>query len=124
LLVVALARNSSLGQAGTFRGSVYGVDVALEAAAILLTVLMLKRLSLLQFAAPAIGFIVGLHFLGLWKATDLSLFVWTAAAMCVISVLAALLPAGAQDSGFDRRRVVAGMGCAIVLWCAGLAVLF
>ena len=49
--------------------------------------------------APAIyfshgwDFIVGLHFLGVWKATDLVVCVWTAVGMCLVSVIALLLPA-------------------------------
>jgi len=67
---------------------------------------------------PAIGFIVGLHFLGLWKATDLRVFRWTAVAMCLVCGIAAFLPSATPNGNVDLRRAVTGLGCALVLWGA------
>jgi len=103
----------------TFRAHIYGTAVALEAAAIFTTIWLLKLLVLPQFLLPAIGFIVGLHFLGLWKATDLRVFLWTALSMCLVCGLAAFLPGATENGSVDVRRVVAGLGSALVLWGAG-----
>ena len=124
ILIAALAVSHPPRQAGTFRGHVYGTAVALEAAAIVVVVVLLKHLSRPQFLLPAIGFVVGLHFVGLWKATDLSLFLWTAGAICIVCIAAAFLPALTENGSIDVRRVVTGLGCALVLWTAGAATLF
>ena len=123
-LVAALALSPAPRQSGTFRAPVYGLAVALEAAGIVMAVWVLKHFSRPQFLLPTIGFIVGLHFVGLWKATDLRLFLWTAGAICTLCVLAAFLPDFTANGGTDVRRVVVGLGCAFVLWAAGAAVLF
>jgi hypothetical protein len=52
------------------------------------------------------------------------LFRWVAGALCTISVVAALSPGLTENGGIDVRRVVAGLGSALVLWAAGLATLF
>lgn len=123
-LAAALAMLPAPRKAGTFRGQVYGVAVALEAAGIVTAVWSLRHLSLQQFLLPAVGFVVGLHFIGLWKATDMSLFRWVAGALCTICVVAAFSPGLTENGGIDVRRVVAGLGCALVLWAAGLVTLF
>jgi hypothetical protein len=123
-LAAALAILPARRKAGTFRGQVYGVAVALEAVAIVLAVWSLRHLSLQHFLLPAIGFVVGLHFIGLWKATDMSLFRWVAGALCTICVVAVFSPGLIGNGGIDVRRVVAGLGCALVLWAAGLVTLF
>jgi hypothetical protein len=66
----------------TFRGSIYVAALAFEVIPIFAAVLLLRRFALSQFLVPAIGVIVGLHFIGLWKTTDLFVFRWTAVAMC------------------------------------------
>jgi hypothetical protein len=123
-LVVALAVLPARRKAGTFRGREYGVIVALEAVGIVMAVRILEHFSLSQFLLPVIGFIVGLHFIGLWKATDLSLFLWIAGALCIVCVVAVFLPDLTENGGINVRRVVAGLGCALVLWGAGLVTLF
>ena len=119
VLIVALALPHKQRPSGTFRGHIYGMTVAFEAAAIFATIWLLKQFALPQFLLPAIGFIVGLHFLGLWKATDLRVFLWTALAMCLVCGLAAFLPGATENGSVDVRRVVAGLGSALVLWGAG-----
>jgi hypothetical protein len=101
-----------------FRGRVYGIAVGLEVVGIILVGWMLQHFSLSRFLLPAIGFVVGLHFIGLWKATDLSLFSWTAIAMCLVCIVAAFLPGTTVTGGLDMRRIVTGLGCALVLWIA------
>ena len=124
ILIAALALIRTAHPSGIFRGSVYGMTVGGETAVIFLAIWLLRRYELSQFLIPTIGFIVGVHFLGLWKATGLSLFRWTSGAMCLVCVLAAILPGAAGVGGVDTRRAVAGLGCAVVLWSAALAVLW
>ena len=123
-LIVALAASPAPHEQSTFRGQVYGLTVALEVAGIIMVVSLLKYFALAKFLLPAIGFVVGLHFVGLWKATDLSLFLWTAAAMCIVCFGAALLAGSGGSEGIDISRIVCGLGCALVLWVAGAASLF
>jgi hypothetical protein len=69
---------------------------------------------------PAVGVIVGLHFIGLWMATGSRRFLGIAAAMCAVSVFSASLPVA--YAYLDLRVAVCGFGNAIVLWIgAGLA---
>ncbi len=123
VLIVALALPHEQRQWGTFRGDTYAMAVAFEAVAIFATIWLLKRFALSQFLLPAIGFIVGLHFLGLWKATYLRVFLWTALAMCIVCGLAAFLPGASENGNVDARRVVVGLGNALVLWGAGVSTL-
>lgn len=123
VLIAALAMTYGQRQLGTFRRSTYGLAVAFEAGAIFTAIWLLKRFDLPQFLLPAIGFIVGLHFLGLWKATDLRVFLWIALAMCIVCGLAAFLPGVTENGNVDLRTVVAGLGSALVLWGAALRTL-
>jgi hypothetical protein len=118
VLIIALAISGAKDQPSSFRGDVYGIAVALQAVGIIGAVLLLKRLAVPQFLMPAIGFIVGLHFLGLWQATDLPMFAWVALAMCSVCGVAALIPV--RNGNTDWRRVVTGFGSALVLWAAGI----
>jgi hypothetical protein len=77
VLVVALSLAQRRRASGTFRGRIYGIAVVFEVVAIVATIWLLKLVGLPHLVMPAIGFIVGLHFLGLWKATDLRVFLWT-----------------------------------------------
>ena len=99
-----------------FRARIYGMAVVLELAAILATIWLLEQLRLPHLLMPAIGFIVGLHFLGLWKATHLQVFFWTALTMCFVCGLSAFLPGTTADKTIDLRRSVAGLGSALALW--------
>ncbi len=123
VLIVALVKSRVAQKSQTFRGSIYAASVAFEAFAIFAAVSLLLRFALPQYIVPAAGIIVGLHFIGLWKATDLRKFLWIAAAMCAVSTFSLLLP-GAQDFGIGARQAVAGFGCAVVLWSGAAATLF
>jgi hypothetical protein len=105
---------------GTFRGGVYGAAVAFELAGITAIVWLLRRLRLPRYILPAVGFVVGLHFLGMWKATDLLVFVWTAVGMCTVSVIAVWLPDHSGGRAVDVRSVITGFGLALVLWTTGV----
>jgi hypothetical protein len=90
---------------GMFRQRAYLVAVLLEVAAIALANRVLPHDCLV----PAVGVIVGLHFIGLWKATGAARFLSISAAMCMVSAASALLPVG-------PREAVCGFGNALVLW--------
>jgi hypothetical protein len=122
-LIVALVKSRAAQKSQTFRGSIYAASVAFEAIAIFAAVSLLRRFALPQFIVPAVGIIVGFHFIGLWKATDLSKFLWIAVAMCAVCAFSLLLPGG-EDFGIGARQAVAGLGCAVVLWSSGAASLF
>jgi len=114
LTVFALSRKQC--KPGIFSGRTYGMAILFESAAILGTVYLLRQSALSQLLMPAVGFIVGLHFLGLWKATDLRVFLWVALAMCLVCGAAAFLPVAGANGNVDLRRVEAGLGSALVLW--------
>lgn len=119
VLISALAlRHKHRPLAASFRGRIYGMTVTFEVAAIFTLIWLLKQLALPHLLMPSIGFIVGLHFLGLWKATHLRVFCWTALTMCVVCGLAALLHGTTANGTIDLSRVVAGLGSALVLWGA------
>ena len=122
-LIVALVLTHEQRQSGTFRGNTYALAVAFEVVAIFATIWLLNRFALTQFLLPAIGFIVGLHFLGLWKATNLRVFLWTALSMCLVCSFAAFLPGASENGNVDARRVLVGLGNALVLWGAGVSTL-
>lgn len=123
VLIVAFALLDKQRHSVTFRGHIYGIAVAFEVAGIFLTIWLLRQFALSQLLLPAIGFIVGLHFLGLWKATDLRVFLWTALAMCLVCGVAAFLPGATENGNVDLRRVVTGLGTALVLWGAAVRTL-
>jgi hypothetical protein len=124
VLITALLTRSGAQPEAKFRGRVYAVAVVLEVLGIFVAVFALQKLGQEGFLMPAIGFVVGLHFIGLWKALDMSLFLWVAAIMCVLCVIAAFLPGAKFPGGINARMVLSGIGCAVVLWVAGATTLF
>ncbi len=117
-LIIALVVHPSTLR-GKFRGGIYGVAIVFEVVAIIAGSIVLQRPGLQQLILPFVGFVVGLHFIGLWKATDLPLFLWIAAAMCLVCAVAAFLPSSSA-TGVDLRTAVTGLGSALVLWSSGL----
>lgn len=124
ILIAALLIHPGSHEQGRFDGRLYGFAVLFEVLAIAGTVFAFQRLNLQGFLMPAIGFIVGLHFIGLWKASEMPVFLWVAAAMCILCAIAVLLPGTKSPGGSDARLVVSGIGCAVVLWAAGATTLF
>lgn len=118
-LIIALAVHPNTLTSSKFRGLIYGGAMAFEVIVIILGSIPLQRPDLQQFILPFVGFVVGLHFIGLWKATDLRLFLWISTAMCLVCAIAAFLPSR-QPGGVDPRIAVTGIGSAVVLWAAGL----
>lgn len=118
-LIIALVVHPNTLASTKFRGLIYGGAIVFEVVVIIVGSIPLQKPSLQRFILPFVGFVVGLHFIGLWKATDLRLFLWIAGAMCLVCVVAAFLPSRRPD-GVDMQIAVTGMGCAVVLWAAGL----
>lgn len=118
-LIIALVMHPSTLASRKFRGDIYGAAIAFEVLAIIVGANVLQRFDLQQFIMPFVGFVVGLHFIGLWKATDLPLFLWIAEAMCLVCAVAAFLPSSSA-AGVDLRTAITGFGSALVLWSSGL----
>ena len=101
-------------RAGLFRRRGYIIAVVLEVVAIYAASTLLGLNGLKSYVIPAVGAIVGLHFIGLWQATRLASFLWIAGCMCAVSAFAACLPDVLGD--FGPRNLMAGFGKALVLW--------
>jgi hypothetical protein len=110
LLGVASARLPANGTSG-FDGAIYGMVVSAEAIAIVVAVILLRRSGNAGFVPPVIALIVGLHFLGLWRATHGAIFVAIAVGLCLVGIAGMRGPA-------ERRLLVSGFGCAAVLWAS------
>lgn len=76
---------------------------------------LLPRYGLQAYLVPTIGIIVGLHFIGLWRASGETAFLGIAAAMCAVSTAAMVLPDGPVGS-LNPRALFASYGSALVLW--------
>lgn len=92
----------------------YLIAVVLEVLAIMVAVALLPRYGGERYLLQAIGIIVGLHFIGLWKASQSSRFLLISAGMCVVSAVSIFVqPATARLKAGD---VLVGFGNAIILW--------
>lgn len=121
LVVFVLARPIPAVEAVSFDGHIYGIAVAGEVVAIAIAVAVLRWRRRRDLILPAVGVIVGLHFIGMWKAFEMPLFLAVAFAMSAVSLFAFALP-GTNARGFSARQSVSGFGCAAVLWIAALTV--
>lgn len=124
LMVVLIKRPPPLAaQPAPFRAGIYGLGVCAEVVAIVAVVWYARRYGRKDILLPAIGCIVGLHFIAMWIATGAFIFVWTAIAMCLVSLIALAWPGRTMGDGalMDIRRVFAGWGCAVVLWVTAVA---
>jgi hypothetical protein len=100
---------------GSFRLGVYIAAVIAELLAIAFVASPpLKLYRRKELLLPAVGVTLGLHFIGLWRAMNSSIFLLIAIALCLISAGAAFLPE--RDEQFCPRRLLLGFGCAAVLW--------
>jgi len=111
LLIVGLAWSRGVAATGRrFRGLIYGMAVVAEIVAINLAWRYLVARHLQGAILPVVGFIVGLHFIGLWLATGARIFLAITVGCCLICILSlVLLPLGIA-------AIVAGFGMAIMLW--------
>jgi hypothetical protein len=103
---------------GGFNGRVYGIFVTLDVVAILIAVVLLKRVGAKQFVIPVIALIVGAHFLGMVPALQSNDFWWVGGAMCALLVATTLiLPQ-------STWAPVVGVGYAAILWLSALRAFF
>jgi hypothetical protein len=99
-----------------FGRSAYRWAVAGELAAIYAASALLPRWGLRAFFIEVVGIIVGLHFIGLWRATGARRFLFICAGMVAVSAAAMALPARIGETA--ARDAGAGFGNALVLWAA------
>ncbi|HEY3777834.1 MAG TPA: hypothetical protein VGL35_07225 [Rhizomicrobium sp.] len=117
LLVARLWRvHGRGGDTGMFRRRAYLLAVILEVAALYAVAFLLPRFGLSAYFIPAVGLVVGLHFIGLWRATGYARFLWIAGCMSAVSIMSMALPASAFAFVTNLRNAVCGLGNAIVLW--------
>jgi hypothetical protein len=109
-----LSRRSSGAENVRFKHAPYSIAVLLEALGIAAIVMLAPRYGCERYVMQAIGILVGLHFIGLWKATQLTQFLWIAACICVISGLSMLFQ-GTTNS-VREGDILTGFGNALVLW--------
>ncbi|NYT40174.1 hypothetical protein HZY97_05365 [Sphingomonas sp. R-74633] len=108
-MIALLWRAGSGAGSGLFRRQIYYLAVAFEVAAIVAANMLMSRLGLSAYALQLLGVIIGLHFIGLWKASGMARFLGIAAAMTVLSLAACALPVPLRD-------IATGFGNALVLW--------
>jgi hypothetical protein len=99
-----------------FRMSIYMIAVFAELLGMYAAALLLPRFGASQQVYPAIGCIVGLHFIGLWQATRSERFLHITAGMCLVSLFSMIMPFTWHTIGL--RYLLLGAGNAIVLWIA------
>ena len=119
VLILRLWRLPNRADGGTamFRRRAYAVAVVLEIAALYGVALLLPRYGLRSYFIPAVGVVVGLHFVGLWKAAGHARFLWIAAGMTALSLLSMAIPAAPLLVAANLRDAVCAYGNAVVLWC-------
>lgn len=92
-----------------FRPAWYLIAVAGEIVAINVALLNLPKAFLAAYQAPVIGAIVGLHFIGLWLATNMRRFLYLSSGMVATNLAALALPAN------HGPAMLAGLGSAAML---------
>ena len=122
---------STTTAAGVLHPNAYWFSVAFEAVAIPLAVFILKRRGQHRYILPIIALIVGLHFFALVPASGSFEFAWIGSTITVIALATIwfLPPTVTWRVGPSRRQVdlwalVVGIGCAAVLWCLAVLLLW
>ena len=98
-----------------FRRRAYMVAVVLEVVGLYVVMQLLAKYHLEAYFVPALGLVVGLHFIGLWVASSLRRYLWLCLAMCAVSLIGIMLP-GAAVGYLNLRDAVTAYGCALALW--------
>ena len=109
-----------------FNGAAYGAAVTFESIAIPLAAALLKRNDKASYILPAVAQIVGVHFFGLVWAFDSPACWWIGGAMCLLPIvtvtcLPELTRGRTGGSKIHLWNVVVGIGCAVILWVAVVA---
>ncbi len=114
LLRVSRSLEARESQNRMFHRGTYLIAVVLEALAIALAVALLPRWGYEGYLLQAIGVIVGLHFIGLWKASGSSRFLSISAGMCILATGSILVQP--KTAGLKSGDALTGLGNALVLW--------
>ena len=93
----------------------YLIAVGLEAAAIAFAAFLLPRIGGGAYLVEVIGIIAGLHFIGLWKASQAARYLFIAAGMCVFSIGAMIAQSALRSHTIGLY--LTGFGNALVLLC-------
>lgn len=115
ILIGRLLLSAAPESGGLFRRNAYRVAVIAEVVALAAAGYLLPRYRLAAYFIPAIGIIVGLHFIGLWRASGKTTFLWIAGTMCAVSAASIALPV-APAGFFNARMLFASYGNALILW--------
>ena len=102
--------NRYRGTPGPFRLGWYLTALGGEIVAMNVAALILPKSYFAIYQAPVIGTIVGLHFIGVWLATDLRRFLYLSIGMTAINLAALALPANrspAMLAGFGSSASIA-----------------
>jgi hypothetical protein len=92
------------------RGRLFGVASGVEGLLIFVAVNVLANLKKLDFAAPVIAMIVGLHFVPLARGLPARSYYVTSALLVALGV------AGLSVPGANQRLLAVSVGAACVLW--------
>ncbi|MDE2305833.1 MAG: hypothetical protein KGL34_09745 [Gammaproteobacteria bacterium] len=112
-LAAATLSSRFVPTAERFDGSIYAISVAIEVVAIVVAVLVLRRMGRQGAIMPTIAVIVGAHYSGLWLATGERILLALGAALIAVGLAGFRVPV-------PRRSVTVGFGCALLLWAAAL----
>ena len=115
-LILRVHRSPEIGESRNkiFHRRAYLIAVILEVLAIALSVVLLPRWGYERYLLQAIGIVVGLHFVGLWKASQSFRFLAISAGMCILSAASILVQP--KTAGLKTGDVLTGLGNALVLW--------
>ena len=102
-----------------FNGARYGIACTAETLAIVIAIIVLKRAGATARMPPVVSAIVGLHFIGLWWALPMPVFLFDAAGLALAGVVIAVMPI-ADGSATNRRLLLTGFTSAAVLWASSL----
>jgi hypothetical protein len=115
-IVILHTRRQPDRQARPFIRAYYMCSVAAEVAAIIAAQLWLAAHAREDLLWPAVGVIVGLHFIGLWLASSDRRYLWLTGAMVALNLAALLLPVSTRE-----RIMISGFGSSACLLVSALS---
>jgi hypothetical protein len=119
LIALAVRTHGLSSPSGVFNGARYGIACTAETLAIVIAIIVLRRAGATARVPPVVSAIVGLHFIGLWWALPMPVFLFDAAGLALAGVVIAVMPI-ADGSATNRRLLLTGFTSAAVLWASSL----
>ena len=119
LLALAMRNHGPSAPSGVFNGARYGIACTAEAVAIVVAIIVLKRTGAAARIPPVVSAIVGLHFIGLWWALPMSVFLFDAAGLMLAGAVIAIMPIADRNAS-GRRLLLTGLTSVAVLWGSSL----